>query len=288
MAAGGRANASDNAAAEAEYTAVTTGLTSAQGEADSIKPLLEAALKDGDYGKAAELQMRAARVGARIERLEEAKGAYDAVRPAPGQPRQAPQQTQGPDWNLPWTAEGFEAYLRTRTAMSAAWLREHPQFATDVSFRNAVGGAHEYISKTLRIAPDTPAYFAKLEESVGIRQAPTAPQPQPQPQPQPAAAPATPAAPHSAAAPATPRQSAPPPASRPAPAAPPSNSVPSPSGRPGPGGTTVTLSAEERRVARQTFTKESSPAVAAGMDAEEAYARQKARLIEEGRWHGPA
>lgn len=269
VALGGTAAAANAAAADAQYDSVITGINACQGELDGYKEAIAKATADGDYGKVADLSVKIGRVSARMERLEDAKIQFEATRKngAPPQPAAGAPQQQTLDWNAGWTQAGFEVFLQSRTPASAAWLRKQPRFATDVAFRKKVAGADTYIADTLGVQRDSPQYFGKLEELLGMKSA-TEPQPEPQPQPQPAPAAAPAAAP-----------------SRPAPAAPPSRTVPSTPGN-GSSPTEITLSPEERRMAHQQFTKETSDFVAKGGDPEVAFAMQKSKLIAEGKWFG--
>lgn len=146
-------------------------------------------------------------------------------------------------------ADPKEAFLQQQSDKTRSWLRQHDRFFTDQTFRNAVQGAHN-IAVSRSIPTESDAYFQFIEEMAGLRQ-PVQAEPVPQQVP-------------TAQAQRTV-----------VPAAAPSRTVPtSTPGR----GATITLSPEEREMARTLFakTKPTDP------DPEVIYAKNKAAMIAEG------
>ena len=258
----GRANEATIREAQSNYDTIVSSLTAAESQAAHLVSEHAKASADADYAKAAQIQLEMAKVGARIERLEDGKRVLDDQRSRePARP--APQQATAPDqidWNRPWNSAETETVLRGYTPKTAAWIRQHDKFATSTSFRNQVVAAHQ-MAVAKEIKPDTDDYFRFVEQQVGISE----------PDPAPATVQPAPAPKAPVAATVTARKS-------PVPAATPSRTTPNAS--PGtPGGTPITLTAEERKLARQMFT----PDVIGKQDPDVVYAKQKAALIREGK-----
>ncbi len=254
--AGGQTQHAIKVAQSHELDSITNALGAATREQEALEAKLTAAHEAGEFGTVAKLQGQLAKLGARLVQLEDGKAALDAR--AKEQPRQPQPVTE---------EQQREAYLARRTAPTAAWVRAHPQFFTDAAFKQKVEAADGYVANILGIARDTPEYFTKVEETVGIRQAAAS-----------AAAVVVDRTANAAAAePAEPAK----PASRPVPAATPSRSVPG--ARPdSAGGIKVSLTAEERAAAQWLHPrqKDTDP------DPEVVYARNKHALIQEGRLLG--
>lgn len=263
----GRANEAVTAAGQANYDMVISALTAAEAQASQLTADHAKAMTDGDFAAASKIQMEMAKVGGRIDRLETGKIEMDAQRASPTVRTPAPQQQPATtDWNRPWNNAEAETYLRGRTPQTAAWIRQNDKFIHDVKFRNQVAAAHN-LAEAKGISVDSDEYFKFVNMSVGVTE--QTPEPTPEPEPRPA-----PKAPVTAAAKTVSRQS-------PTAAAPPSRTTQG--GPPGsPGGASVTLTAEERKLARQMFTKD----VIGNEDPEVVYARHKRNLIAEGRIPG--
>lgn len=218
---------------DAQYDSVINALAAAQGELASQKNALKSAMAEGDFDRVAELSAEIGLTAARVREFEAGKQAMEARR------HDGQQQMPG---------DAREAYLRSRTPRTAAWLRRNDRFFTDRRFQNAVTGAH-MLAENRGIEPDSDEYFQFIEEQVGLRQAQ---QPQQSHQPQTSAAAAT-----------SPRQS-------PMTAAP-AQSPAIVSARAQAAAGTVSLSPEERELCRRDGISEA------------AYAKHKAELLREGR-----
>ena len=263
----------------AQYDSVVNALTAAESRAANLAGQKAALMADGKWDDASKLDVQIAEVGADLANLKRGKATLDEERKiAPAEPVVA----------TPRTAEQErESWIGRLPAESASWIRQHyDRFWNDQEFRDGVMRAAQEAEGKLGINHRNPKYFQHIEEAVGIRQKeasmpqermPAAsentnsvasrevtPRSSPQ-EPQPVAAPVQPsAAPRTSAAPAS---------------APPSRTTPSSS--PTTPGTKITLTPEERAIARATFTKDSSDLVKAGMDPEEAYARTKLKIQKE-------
>lgn len=258
----GRAEQFRTQASDASYDSVVNALTSAQTHQDHLEKQISEAYEKADFPLAAKLQAEMARVGAKVVNLEDSKARIEADRAAAPtqvqQPTQPVQEPPGQFFNRAWNQPEFDSYIATRTPATASWLRANARFASEPGFRQKVAAAHNYITTVRGVVVDSPDYFRGIEDATGVTQA--APE-------------AVRADPVSVAA--TPVATAP--ARTPAPAAPPSRNTPS-SGRNG-SPTQITLSPEQRAIARQILAHVTKD----GKDPEVVYAQQLAASAAEGK-----
>lgn len=226
------AHTSKAEAQDANLHLIANAIKTVEQNNEILKANYKAAMAEGDFDTVAELQLEMSSNAAKLLQLEQGKQALEA----------AP-KTEAP---RPFTPDPVEALASQLTPRSAAWVRAHPEYASDPNKYNAMLAAHN-LAIANGIAPDTDDYFDSVEESLRIRR-PAVQQQEDDPM--------------AAAAQPTQRRAAPP-------AAPVSRSGATPGAKP----TRVTLSAEEREMAEMM-----------GQTAEE-YARNKLALIKEGKLH---
>jgi hypothetical protein len=241
-----------------ELESVSSALTSLESERNALKNSLKEFLEKGDFTNAAEVQSQIGEASGRIVILREGKAQLESRRDQLAKKaaelpvtREAPREAPAVaplDPQRPWTEDQWNLFLNNRTPRTAQWLRNHPEYASNVEARERIIGAHEYVTKLNRLKPDTDEYFDSLEKALN---------PQAKPVEKAADKPAPKAAPKPPAA-----------------AAPPSRTVP---GADGPGSGRVTLSKQERETARILFP-DMTPE-----KAELTYARNKLALQTEGR-----
>lgn len=149
----------ENEAAEAkkqvastQADAIATALASAKGEADALQGQIQQALESGEYKAASELQRKLARAEATIMRYEDAKTELEVQAKAPKPEPKAEQQPQ-----------------RRMAPRAEAWLREHPEYNSDPKLRNKLVAAH-YTAVAEEHALESDAYFARVEEILGMRE----------------------------------------------------------------------------------------------------------------------
>lgn len=165
--------AATKASRTAEYThyqLVESHISAAKARADDLKRQIRAAHETGDYDRATDLQMEAAKVATRLLQYEDTKA--DIEQDARRKQREAeqikaepvkPQQPQS-------TGDAFEDRIANLSETSKAWLRQHKECVTD-DVRNAEVVAADARAKREGLKPDTPEYFAFIEEKLGYRQA---------------------------------------------------------------------------------------------------------------------
>lgn len=225
-----REHAARNEAQDANLNLIANAIETVKQNNDLLKASYRDAMAAQDFDTAADIQVEMSNNAAKLLRLEEGKQALEA----------AP-KTEAP---RPIASDPVEALASQLTPRSAAWVRAHPEYASDTRKYQQMLAAHN-LAVTSGIEPDSDAYFESVESSLRIRSAP-------------AAAPAD--ATLSGAAAPTERRSAPA-------AAPVSRSAPNSP----PNARTVQLSREEREMAGMM-----------GMTVEE-YARNKLALMRENK-----
>ena len=205
---------------DAEYNSVLTAIAAEQAVLDKAEQDYAAYASAGDFQTAARAQRIMSASSARLDRLEDGKQAYEQrreTRSAAPEPKPAVREPDAP--------LDFEQRIEKMPDSAKSWLRKHPEFINDAGLNGKIGNAHVYLVNNKGIEPFTPAYFDALDDEFGFKAASTSvPQTQTQPQ----------------------RRSMPV-------SAPVSRDVPTASGQRQPS-TKMTLSEEERRIARTSFT----------------------------------
>lgn len=162
---------------------VDTHISSLKTKAETLKKDYSAALAEGDFDKAADLQMQMGEVAAQLTNAQGHKTQLEH------------RKANGGD-AAPGTFDK-EGYIAKQSARTAAWLREHDEYFTNPALQAKVTGAHHMaIGNGLKI--DSDEYFAFIEKNAGIGETkaddtptPPARQPGPRPGPRAPAAPPT-------------------------------------------------------------------------------------------------
>ena len=222
---------SKSEAQDANVHLIGNAIAVVEGQNENLKAQYRQAVVDQDADAMADIQMAMASNAAKLAKLEDGKAALEAA-PKPEAPR-------------PVVSDQVEALASQLTPRSAAWVRAHPEYATDPAKYQKMLAAHN-LAVADGIAPDSDAYFESVEDVLRINRA----------------APAASDDAMADAATVTQRRSAPP-------AAPVSRSGATPGTKPN----RVTLSADEREMASMM-----------GMTDVE-YAQNKLALKKEGRLH---
>jgi hypothetical protein len=201
---------------DTRYQSIVNTIDAFQRDSEIAKRDYAVALSTGNFDGVAEAQTRIARAQAQIVQLE--SGKYQLEEQAKQYQQQAEirqQQVAQPRSQTP--NERFETYVAQFSPRSQAYLRTHPEYATDQKLNNRLLRAHGEAIEEQGLIPDTDAYFQYLDDRMNpVTRQPNQPFQQPRP-----------------------------PAYRGAPAAPVSRG--SDGGR---GGTSITLSPAEREAAR--------------------------------------
>ena len=257
-------------AREREYESILNAETAITSKLQTLRDQYVKANTDGDFATAADIQISIGRESAKLERLVDGRTAIEEQRkaaPATAQQQQV-RETQDQFNSRAWSAQEYENVMRTYTPTTAAWLRNNPRYASDVSFRRQVQSAHGLLTAR-GIAPDTNDYFKGVEELVGAQET-TLEQPREEPRTRETAAVST-------AGKQTQSRTSP------TLAAAPSRTVPN-AGDPGNtgNGDRVTLTPAQREMARMMFS-DAKDAQGRKVDPDVAYARHWRQLQREGK-----
>lgn len=198
---------------DAQFNSVLTALAAEQSALDKAETDYANALAAGDHQAVAKANREMSVASARIDRLDEAKRAFER-QPAPRQEPRPQQPAQQP--------QNFEEVINGLPQNAKDWLRAHPEFVSDQAKITRLRNADGYFVNTKGMTQFSPEYFDALDAEFGFKKAPVS---DPQPQPQRRSAPVT---------------------------APVSRDVPTTSGS-RQSSKTVTLTAEERLIARNSF-----------------------------------
>ncbi len=137
---------------DTRLTLVTQAITQVKQTNDMLKAQYVEALTVQDFAKVADLQIEMASNAAKLQDLERGKIALEkAPKPTPTLPD-----------------DPVEKMAAQCTPRSAQWVRAHPEFALDPKKNRRMLAAH-YDAIEDGIAPDTPEYFAAIENTLGLR-----------------------------------------------------------------------------------------------------------------------
>lgn len=160
------------AAVDSRLDTVVSGISAADAEASRAEQAYSQAFEAGDGKAMAKAQRDMATAVAKKGRLEEAKDDLEEDRKNPtmrvaadegGSDQQAHQQPG----STAAAIDPVEAFVKGRTAPTAAWARAHPDFVTDTAKNIKLTEAH-WNAMGAGLAVDSPAYFAHIEKFVGI------------------------------------------------------------------------------------------------------------------------
>lgn len=150
------------------YQLVESHIREAKVRADDLKRQIRTANEVGDYDKATDLQMEAAKVATRLLQYEDTKSDLEADIRRKQQAEQHKPVEREPARHQP-TGDAFEDRISGLSEPTKAWLRDHRDCVTD-DVRNAEAVAADARAKREGLKPDTPEYFAFIEEKLGYRQ----------------------------------------------------------------------------------------------------------------------
>lgn len=138
---------------ETNIALVTQAIDTLKGQQDQLEANLAAAAAAGDWAEHAKFQRQMSDNSAKLSTLESGKEALESRK------AEAPQIIQ---------LDPVEALARTLSPASADWVRRHPEYATDPRKNAKMIAAHNYATINKELTPDTPAYFALVEQELGI------------------------------------------------------------------------------------------------------------------------
>ena len=134
---------------------ITTAIGAAQQEVEAAKVAYKSAREVGDVNAEVEAADRLAIARADIRRLDEAKQDIEVRAKAPPK-REAAQET-----------DPVAAFVRGRTEPTANWIRSHPEYVKSERGLRKLTAA-DAVAQDEGHLPDTPEYFARVEQYLGL------------------------------------------------------------------------------------------------------------------------
>lgn len=139
---------------------VTNAIETVKQTNDVLKANYREAMAVGDYDAAADIQATMVENAAKLQQLEQGRKALEKT----------------PDYEVPepyMPSDPVEALASQLSPRSAAWVRSHPEYATDTKLYQKMLAAHN-LAVTDDIEPDSDEYFEAIETTLRIRNAPRA------------------------------------------------------------------------------------------------------------------
>jgi len=135
---------------------IRTAISASEQDVEGAKAAIRAAKASGDVEAEIEAQDRLAKARATLLRLDEAQQDIEARQKAP------------PKREVP--TDPVEAFCQGRTAPTAAWVRQHPEYVRSERGLKKLTAA-DAVAQAEDLIPDTPEYFARVEEYLGLKKA---------------------------------------------------------------------------------------------------------------------
>lgn len=136
---------------------IKTAISASEQDVDGAKAAIRAAKASGDVEAEIEAQDRLAKARATLLRLDEAQQDMEARIKSPPKREAAP-------------ADPVDAFCQGRTAPTAAWIRQHPEYVRSERGLKKLTAA-DAVAQAEDLIPDTPEYFARVEEYLGLKKA---------------------------------------------------------------------------------------------------------------------
>ena len=148
-----------------QLTAFVNAIASFERDAEMLERDYANTLAEGDYTKAAKIQRQMAQTESRLMQLAQGKEAVEERLTYDRQMLQQQRQQPQPRFEEQPT-DPIEAQIQAvRSPTSQAWLRSHRDVLADPVKTKLMTAAH-YEADALNIQPDTPEYFAHIENKV--------------------------------------------------------------------------------------------------------------------------
>lgn len=165
--------------AQSNVQMVDQAIEAAKRDSEQARAYFQGALDRGDHKGASDAQILISDARANLLRLMEMREGVVSEVQQTQQPQPQPRQQPRPGYADPAqlmqaNVHNLSSHLdQTGFPKSAAWIRSHPEMVKDRTAINAVDGAHGFAVNTLKLIPETDAYFDKIEELLGVGEPPT-------------------------------------------------------------------------------------------------------------------
>lgn len=135
---------------------VTNVITAVSRDNEILKSNYRDAMAVGDYDAAADIQSQMSSNAAKLLQLEQGKQVLEKQeKPPPPQPYQSD------------PVEAIASQLSATAPRSAAWVRNHPEYARSERMFNKMMAAHQLVTAD-GVVPETDEYFAEIESILRI------------------------------------------------------------------------------------------------------------------------
>ncbi len=140
----------------ANLSMVESAIGSVKREQEILEANLANAMQAQDFAGAAKIQTQISTAAAKLVQLETGKEAMEAEAKQPIRRMDPPR-------------DPVEAFCSQLSPRSAAWVRAHPEYATDQRLTQKMVAAHNLVVGD--IPADTDEYFSKVETLLGLKKA---------------------------------------------------------------------------------------------------------------------
>lgn len=165
--------------AQSNVQMVDQAIEAAKRDSDQARAYFQGALDRGDHKGASEAQILISDARANLLRLMEMRESVVAEaqqQPQPQPQRQQPQpqrQFADPSQQMQANVHNLSSHLvQTGFPKSAEWIRSHPELVKDQAGIRSVSAVHDLAVEKHKLIPETDAYFDKIEELLGVGEAP--------------------------------------------------------------------------------------------------------------------
>lgn len=156
--AGGRATQSEEDLRKSHLQTMTSAIEMLGQQKDQLTAQLAAAMSEGDFTKAAQINVE---ISTNVSKSLEIERGKIMAETAPARETRARVVTSGDP--------AVEAVASGLTPLSAAWVRAHPEYARDSRKLNEMKAAHfRVISEIGEDKAESPEYFAAVEKELGL------------------------------------------------------------------------------------------------------------------------
>ncbi len=139
---------------DSNLSLVVNAIEMVKQSSDALESQYAEAASAGDWGAAGKIQRAMSENAAKLLQLEAGKAAMEAA------PKQQPRQE---------ITDPVERLAAQLTPRSAAWIRRHPNYATDNRLYQRMLAAHN-LAITDGLEPDSDDYFGSIEDTLKIGQ----------------------------------------------------------------------------------------------------------------------
>lgn len=146
---------------EAEFNSVLTAIAAEESLLSQSEAQYAAFAAAGDWASAGKAQRAMATAASRLDRLEDSKQAFEKrEKPEKAETKPAPAAPKPQD---------FEQRIAQMPDKAKEWLRAHPEFISDDSLNRKIGAAHQYLTETKGVQAFSQAYFDALDGEFGFK-----------------------------------------------------------------------------------------------------------------------